>query len=75
MYFKGIVFYFESGRSKKYNQMTFFAFTFANNNIYENETKGTYHYALFQNQQRRMQKGYAPFGGERNHTSLLSRHN
>lgn len=24
MYFKGIVFYFESGRSKKYNQMTFF---------------------------------------------------
>lgn len=42
MDFKGVILYFESGRLKKYNQMTFFAFTFANNNILENETKGTY---------------------------------
>lgn len=37
MDFKGVILYFESGRLKKYNQMTFFAFTFANNNILENE--------------------------------------
>lgn len=29
MYFRGIILHFESGRSKKFYQMTFFAFTFA----------------------------------------------
>lgn len=28
MYFRGIILHFESGRSKKFYQMTFFAFTF-----------------------------------------------
>lgn len=36
MYFRGIILPFESGRSKKFYQMTFFAFTFTYSDIYEN---------------------------------------